>query len=174
MEEVDEDGDREEEADEAEDGGSGSGEEEEADKAEGGGSGNREEEEADEAEGGGSGNGDEQESNRAVDEDIHTIIAPTSDEIHLLEEIMGGHGLVEEDHCDVVVDGWMRSLEIEKKKIWFEKLYNADVDGRKMVHEVIVVKKKGRGKEKVDEQNVHVMELVEGGLKEFCEKMTTL
>ncbi|KFK21971.1 hypothetical protein AALP_AAs73735U000500 [Arabis alpina] len=74
MEEVDEDGDREEEADEAEDGGSGSGEEEEADKAEGGGSGNREEEEADEAEGGGSGNGDEQESNRAVDEVVATEV----------------------------------------------------------------------------------------------------
>ncbi|MBW1279448.1 DUF287 domain-containing protein, partial [Escherichia coli] len=79
----------------------------------------------------------------------------------------------DDDHCDPVIDGWMRTIEIEKEKVWIEELYNADVDGRKEENQAVAKgKRKRKGKETVDGCYEDLKELMETQFKEVGEKMT--
>ncbi|KFK22839.1 hypothetical protein AALP_AAs50181U000100 [Arabis alpina] len=104
--------------------------------------------------------------------DIHSIMEPRLEEIPLMENIMDA--LEDDDHYDAIVDGWMKMLD-EKKNIWFEKMFNDDVEGRKVDTKAVCTTK---GKRKVQESGGDCFEvlkdLMEAGLKELGGKVTNL
>ncbi|KFK39139.1 hypothetical protein AALP_AA3G205700 [Arabis alpina] len=104
--------------------------------------------------------------------DIHSIMEPRLEEIPLMDDIMDA--LEDDDHYDAIVDGWMKMLD-ERKNIWFEKMFNDDVEGRKVETKVVTTAK---GKRKVQESGGDcfkvLKDLMEAGLKELGGKVTNL
>ncbi|KFK33497.1 hypothetical protein AALP_AA5G020700 [Arabis alpina] len=97
------------------------------------------EEESFEEDDGGSDNGKEEEEEN--NEDIHSIMEPRLEEIPLMEDIMDA--LDDDDHYDAIVDGWMKMLD-ERKNIWFEKMFNDDVEGRKVETKAVTTELGGK------------------------------
>ncbi|KFK32113.1 hypothetical protein AALP_AA6G200200 [Arabis alpina] len=104
--------------------------------------------------------------------DIHSIMKPRLEEIPLMEDIMDA--LEDDDHYDAIVDGWMKMLD-EKKNIWFEKMFNDDVEGRKVdMKTVSKAKEKRKVQESGDDCFEVLKDLMEAGLKERGDKVTNL
>ncbi|KFK23833.1 hypothetical protein AALP_AAs60338U000100, partial [Arabis alpina] len=104
--------------------------------------------------------------------DIHSIMEPRLEEIPLMEDIMDA--LEDDDHYDAIVDGWMKMFD-ERKNIWFEKMFNDDVEGRKVETKVVTTAKRKRKVQESGGDCFKVLkDLMEAGLKELGGKVTNL